>query len=737
MEEQHMTRSFKSRVLRGRETKISSKDRAGRLGKAMHKREAVCSKYSDNNERLRTTRSSVSTTKENLSVENDKRKASFENERVSNETESAKERIASTIEKLEHKASSSLHKGSKQRKGKALPAGDYHITRISQDQLSLRDNDLSSEEHQNIRHVLAATKTQDKMAIKGEVLKHSQSIMDNGHATFKKRLTHNNKMKRKAHNTAQYQAETTRTRPSASKRCDDYLCEVPSLTKTQTEKHRNYLNTEKSRSFKGKLVGTPAIGRKGLVKETTRKELRAAKVMMTIKNSTTPGVKDTLPGATHLCGKYHCGNGLAIDNHAFNEKNRIVENVVDDESKYQTTQGRRHQNFVPLAKGKRLQSNLPKTKVGESLVLSPEDAFLLFNSNDQHLFTVEQKSIKFGHSPYRFSPNDYLNNGNTVDEEEACNSITHCMRPRNTSDHILGGTCGLFFNSAHLSKKIEENHLRNYSHERVRTPLSQQWIQRNEKLGTELSLREKLTVDKKTDSLDDLESVRQESQLGPDTSIHAKHCKGAFDLATVFFKGTKETYHHKMNSSGESSDNHRRIKGETSTKGKETRESSSCKFLHRRLPIKPFGEDVTASCTNGKEIQDEVSSDTNAGLQTLHRRVTLKYQSFEQCSDATEKNKGEGDCQSTYIHERPVLVAGQGKSYADQVIETTTKTKPYFNFDINIMSAKSAGTSSTDKGAKRKCIFDFEKLSDSDRIHRFKRIRELIHPTQDQHLVHD
>ena len=740
MEEQHITRSFKSRALRGREMKKSSKDRAGLLGKGIPERKAVCSSYSDNNERLRTTRSSASTTRENLSVENDKRKSTFKNERVINETESAKERTASKIEELpvrifkEHNASSSLHKGPKQRKGKTLPAGEYHIRRISQDQLSLTDNDLSSGEYQdiNLQDAVATNKTHDKTAIKREVLNYPQS-MGFRSATSQKRPTHNSKMRRKAHNTIQYQAETTQPRPSAGKIYEDFSCEVPSLTKTKAEKHRNSLNKEKSRSFKGKLVGAPAIVRKGLVKEKTRKQLRAAKVMMTIKKSTSPGVKDTIPGATQLCGKYHCANGVAIDNHASHEKKRIVENVIKDENKYQTAQGRRLQNFFPVANGMRPQCNLSKAKVGESLIMSPEDAFLLFNSNDQHLFTVDQKSIKFGHSPYRFSPN-YLNHGNTVDEEEACNSTTHCVRPHNTSDQILGRTCGLSFNSAHLSKKIEENHYGNYSQEGVLTPLSQQWMPRNEKLGTEWSLKEKITVYKKSSSLDDLESALQESQLVPDTSMHAERYKGAFDLATVFFKGTKETYHHKMNASGESSHNHRRIKRETSRIDKETKESSNCKFLHRSLPINLFKEDVTVNCTNGKEIQDEASTDTNACLQTLDHHVTLKYQSFEQCSNTKEKNKGEDDCQSTNVHGRPVLVAGERESFAYEVVETLKETKPYFNFDVNVVSAKSAETSRTDKGAKRKCVFDFEKLSESDRIGRFKRIRELTHLTEDQHL---
>ena len=738
MEEQHITRSFKSRALRGRETKKSSKERAGLLGKGIPKSKAVCSRHSDNNQRLRTTRSSARTTGENLSVENDKSKSTFKNERVIDETESAKERTASKTEELpirnfkEHNASSSLHKGPKQRKGKTLPSGDYHIKQISQDQLSLTDNHLSPGEHQdiNLQYVLATDKTQDKTAIKPKVLNHPQSIMAFRNGISQKRPTHNSKVRKKAHNTVQYHAEATRAGQSAGKICDDFSCEVPSLTKTQAGKQRNSMNKEKSRSFKGKLIGAPAIDRKGLVKKTTRKQLRAAKVMMTIKNSFTPGTKDTMPEATQLCGKYHCGDGLAIDNHASNEKKIIVENVINDENKYQTAQGRRVQNFFPVAKGMRPQCNLSKTKVGESLIVSPEDAFLLFNSNDQHLFTVDQKSIKFGHSPYRFSP-DYLNHGNTVDEEEACNSTTHCVRPHNTSDQILGRTYGLSFNSAHLSKKIEENPYGNYSQERVSTPLSQPWMPRNEKLGTEWSLKEKITVDKKTSSLDDLESDLQESQLVPDTSIHAERYKGAFDLATVFFKGTEETYHHKMNSKGESSDKHRRIKRETSRTGKETKESSNYKFVHRSLPINLFGEDVTANSTNGK---DEASTNTNACWQRLDHHVTLKYQPFEQCSNTKEKNKGEDECQSTYIHGRPELVAGQGKSYAYAVIETSAETKPYFNSDVNVVSAKSVETSSKDKGAKRKCIFDFEKLSESDRIRHFKRIRELTHLAEERHL---
>lgn len=741
MEEQHITRSFKSRALRGRETKKFSKERAGFPGKGIPKSKAVCSRHSDNNQRLRTTRSSARTTGENLSVENDKSKSTFKNERVIDETESAKERTASKTEELpvrifkEHNASSSLHKGPKQRKGKTLPSGDYHIKRTSQDQLSLTDNHLSSGEYQdiNLQHVLATDKTQDKTAIKPKVLNHPQSIMGFRNGTSQKRPTHNGKMRKRAHNTVQYHAEATRAGQSAGKICDDFSCEVPSLTKTQAGKQRNSLNKEKSRSFKGKLIGAPAIGRKGLVTKTTRKQLRAAKVMMTIKNSFTPGIKDTMPEATQLCGKDHCGDGLVVDNHASNEKKRIVENVINDENKYQTAQGRRLQNFFPVAKGMRPQCNLSETKVGESLILSPEDAFLLFNSNDQHLFTVDQKSIKFGHSPYRFSP-DYLNHGNAVDEEEACNSTTHCVRPHNTSEQILGRTYGLSFNSAHVPKKIEENHYGNYSQERVSTPLSQQWMPRNENLGTEWSLKEKITVDKKTGSLDDLKGDLQESQLVPDTSMHAERYKGAFDLATVFFKGTKETYHHKMNSSGESSDNHRRIKREKSRTGKETKESSNCKFLHRSLPINLFGEDVTVNCTNRKEIQDEASTDTNACLHTLDHHVTLKYQSFEQCSNTKEKNKRQDECQSTYIHGRPETVAGQRKRYPYAVIETSTETKPYFNSDVNVVSAKSVETSSKDKGAKRKCIFDFDKLSESDRIRHFKRIRELTHLAEDRHL---
>ncbi|KAK2548563.1 hypothetical protein P5673_031233 [Acropora cervicornis] len=370
MEEQHITRSFKSRALRGRETKKPSKERAGLLGKGIPKSKAVCSRHSDNNQRLRTTRSSARTTGENLSVENDKRKSTFKNERVIDETDSAKERTASKTEELpvrtfkEHNASSSLHKGSKQRKGKTLPSGDYHIKRISQDQLSLTDNHLSSGEYQdiNLQHVLPTDKTQDKTAIKPKVLNHPQSIMGFRNGTSQKRPTHNSKMRKKAHNTAQYHAEATRAGQSAGKICDDFSCEVPTLTKTQAGKHRNSMNKEKSRSFKGKLIGAPAIGRKGLVKKTTRKQLRAAKVMMTIKNSFTPGIKDTMPEATQLCGKYHCGDGLAIDNHASNEKKRIVENVINDENKYQTAQGRRLQNFFPVAKGMRPQCNLSKTK---------------------------------------------------------------------------------------------------------------------------------------------------------------------------------------------------------------------------------------------------------------------------------------------------------------------------------------------------------------------------------------
>lgn len=40
---------------------------------------------------------------------------------------------------------------------------------------------------------------------------------------------------------------------------------------------------------------------------------------------------------------------------------------------------------------------------------------------------------------------------------------------------------------------------------------------------------------------------------------------------------------------------------------------------------------------------------------------------------------------------------------------TITETEPYFNSDVKVVSAKSAETSSTDKGAKRKCIFYFNR----------------------------
>ena len=36
---------------------------------------------------------------------------------------------------------------------------------------------------------------------------------------------------------------------------------------------------------------------------------------------------------------------------------------------------------------------------------------------------------------------------------------------------------------------------------------------------------------------------------------------------------------------------------------------------------------------------------------------------------------------------------------------TIKETEPYFNSDIKVVSAKSAETSSTNKGATRKCIF--------------------------------
>ena len=750
MEEQHITRGFKSRALRGGSTKAEK----NRGLQGINEKGVFFYKYDDYFQRSNKQRMSTTANTGDPLGDTEKLKDNCEKELMTNAKLMTNERTAQKNEasvnwqkelftpvklpiKLfpEDNASTCLNKDPIREKEEAstFPEDDCQMTHMSQIQTikddRFRGKDLFS---CDLQYLNTANQIQDELFTKNTSSNYYQSVTDKRNIPKGVCIIHNTKkkqLKRKSSTTTQQ----SRAEAGPYKRLYS-SSELLPHSKMQDETQEKHFNTSTSKSLK-KLMVAPEFQMNGFVKKATEFEGKnAARSMMTTKlknhSVTSPGnknVEDSRNKTEGTLSSNHCSDGCysGCSSPSTNKK-RKVENMSKDESNHQTTLSRCY--TLPLMNAKKKQCNAAKTGVNDSSVFCPEDVFLLFNHKDQRLFTADQHCSNSGHS-LEASCDEYFNQTDVDDKEESLNTMiceeNYSRRQNNTADRFSSGTNGLKFNNSlgPALKTVEDSHRRKLFPGGAQPAPVEGGELSNRKLDRCL-VEERPTAVGKSKSLGHeapfVQNIGEEWHHQNLGLTNAELTKGTFDLATDYFKGIRQKYYAKTPKYG-CFNEHCKIKRETSRKGTEMRENSECKYLHKRLhALNHVTEDKRYNCSSSKEGRKETFH-LNASFQTTKNRATLKYHSFDKSVIPTGTNRGEVDCQGNGSSP----TASQQKSYIDTVIDTTRATKPCFSYDKNLILAKERHTenNSAVKGAKRKCLFVFEKSLESDG-NRLKRIRD-------------